>query len=347
MPQPTVTKQAARALGHPRLDAPERVRELVARGEERHAVVPHHETTGDDLVVDRRHDDLDAVVDGDAIADVEMLLEERRLRDSRLGRRDAVEQRRNEALAATAPARLTNVRRVKGSDPSGRGGAVAIKVLVPRASSEKLPGLDSNQQGWGRERLRFWALVSAVRAAALEERIPGTILPGIRCEPLEPAVLLLGVDRIEHSSGHAVASRQTGGRRGRCPTSNGQGRPSRVAIRLSGVVTTNAMVEFRSRPSAFMSSSAPTSPFFDRRRYSTSLAKRVVSPSSRASVAHVVSSYPARGSGSMRARDPRVQPAPQLRRRSSPEPSSARSSVSSIRFNLSRLCSFTGMNQTL
>jgi len=86
-------EQAARTSGHPRLDALERVRELVARGEERHPVVPRDETTGNDLVVDRRHDDLDAVIGGDAIADVEMLLEERRRRDRRPGRCGAVEQR--------------------------------------------------------------------------------------------------------------------------------------------------------------------------------------------------------------------------------------------------------------
>jgi hypothetical protein len=60
--------QAARTSGHSCLDALERVRELVARGEERRLVVPSDEPTGDDLVVDRRHDDLDAVVGSDAIA---------------------------------------------------------------------------------------------------------------------------------------------------------------------------------------------------------------------------------------------------------------------------------------
>ena len=92
MPQPTVT---SRPLGPRAIPAsmPWSVRELVARGEERHPVVPRDETTGNDLVVDRRHDDLDAVIGGDAIADVEMLLEERRRRDRRPGRCGAVEQR--------------------------------------------------------------------------------------------------------------------------------------------------------------------------------------------------------------------------------------------------------------
>jgi hypothetical protein len=85
-------EEAARALGHPRLDAVERVRELVAHGAERRRVVARNETTSDDLVVDRRHHDLDAVVGGDAIADIEMLLEERRCRYRRPGRCRAVEQ---------------------------------------------------------------------------------------------------------------------------------------------------------------------------------------------------------------------------------------------------------------
>ena len=64
---------------------------LVARGEQRPAG-RGSQPGGDDLVVDRRHHDLDAVVGGDANAGVDVLLERSHLGDRRPGERDPVEE---------------------------------------------------------------------------------------------------------------------------------------------------------------------------------------------------------------------------------------------------------------
>ena len=85
-------EQAARPGNVSLFDVLEREPELVARGGQ----VPARrggQPGGDDLVVERRHDDLDAVVGGVANAGDDVLLQRRGLRHRRPGERNVVEER--------------------------------------------------------------------------------------------------------------------------------------------------------------------------------------------------------------------------------------------------------------
>jgi len=89
---PDSHEQAARPGDVSLFDVVEREPELVAPGEQRpsgRAGQPR----GDDFVVERRHDDLDAVVGAVANAGDDVLLQRRGLRHRRPGERNLVEER--------------------------------------------------------------------------------------------------------------------------------------------------------------------------------------------------------------------------------------------------------------
>ena len=98
-------EQAARPGDVSLFDVVESEPELVARGEQRPAG-RGGQPGGDDFVVERRHDDLDAVVGADANAGDDVLLERRGLRHRRPGERDPVEERQ-ERRAEHRPAHPT------------------------------------------------------------------------------------------------------------------------------------------------------------------------------------------------------------------------------------------------
>ena len=98
-------EQAARPDDVSLLDVVESEPELVARGEQRPAG-GGSQPGGDEFVVERRHDDLDAVVGADANARVDVLLERRGLRHRWPGKRDPVEERQ-ERRAEHRPAHPT------------------------------------------------------------------------------------------------------------------------------------------------------------------------------------------------------------------------------------------------
>ena len=127
--------QAARPDDVSLLDVLEREPELVARGEQRPAG-RGRQPGGDDLVVDGRHDDLDAVVGDDANAGVDVLLERRRLGDRRPGERDPVEERQ-ERCAEHHPAHPTREHASRDRRcPSEPGKTSAI---LPSSTAEPVP----------------------------------------------------------------------------------------------------------------------------------------------------------------------------------------------------------------